>query len=359
MAAEGAAPRLAYLTPMERDEATATGLALLTPEQLDVERWAREGASPERFLAGVLSRALQLCELAPGTVALAGSSPGGRLVAACEELRGEGWSFVDGGEIVLRLRKRKPARAVAEVRRTATGLVATFRHLAGLLAATAVRDGELWLGAERLTVGELRSRAGQELARHGLEQPAGNIVAPAEEGAVPHSTGSDRRVLRAGESLVVDLFPRGELYADCTRTFAVGEPGEGLATAHARVAAALADAHRAARPGVRGWDLQRRVCDRFAACELPTPISHRGTLRGYVHGLGHGVGYAVHEYPSFREHGGDETVLAAGDVFTLEPGLYEPEEGYAVRLEDTVALDDDGRLENLTPLPYDLDPRAW
>ena len=47
-----------------------------------------------------------------------------------------------------------------------------------------------------------------------------------------------------------------------------------------------------------------------------------------------------------------------GDVFTLEPGLYEPAEGYGVRLEDLVHLGPEG-LENLTPLPYALDPRAW
>ena len=51
-------------------------------------------------------------------------------------------------------------------------------------------------------------------------------------------------------------------------------------------------------------------------------------------------------------------MLAAGDVFTLEPGLYDPAGGWAVRLEDLVHLGLDGP-ETLTPLPYDLDPRAW
>ena len=87
-------------------------------------------------------------------------------------------------------------------------------------------------------------------------------------------------------------------------------------------------------------------------------MSHPGTTRGYVHGLGHGVGFELHEYPSFRRHAGPEGVLAAGDVITLEPGLYEPEQGFGVRLEDLVALVADGS-ENLTPLPYELDPRAW
>jgi Xaa-Pro aminopeptidase len=80
---------------------------------------------------------------------------------------------------------------------------------------------------------------------------------------------------------------------------------------------------------------------------------------GYVHNLGHGVGLDLHETPIFKKVSGAEGVLREGDVFTLEPGLYHPEQGYGVRLEDLVRLDEDGRLENLTPLPYELDPRAY
>jgi Xaa-Pro aminopeptidase len=79
---------------------------------------------------------------------------------------------------------------------------------------------------------------------------------------------------------------------------------------------------------------------------------------GYVHNLGHGVGFELHEAPTFRKANGAEGVLRTGDVFTLEPGLYDAEAGYAIRFEDLCALTEDG-LENLTPLPYDLDPRAW
>ncbi|MEO7972785.1 MAG: hypothetical protein ABIU84_04300, partial [Thermoanaerobaculia bacterium] len=55
----GEAPRLGYFTPMERDEAAATGLALLSPEELDVARWARDTPEPGAFLANVLAQALQ------------------------------------------------------------------------------------------------------------------------------------------------------------------------------------------------------------------------------------------------------------------------------------------------------------
>jgi len=158
---------------------------------------------------------------------------------------------------------------------------------------------------------------------------------------------------------VVDLFPKGRLFSDCTRTFCVGAAPEALAAAHAAVHAALAAAHAGAVPGARGWSLQEETCRILAERGYPTPITHPGTLAGYVHGLGHGVGYELHEYPSFKQPAAGEGELAVGDVLTLEPGLYDASPGgYGVRLEDLVHLAESGP-ENLTPLPYDLDPRAW
>jgi Xaa-Pro aminopeptidase len=204
----------------------------------------------------------------------------------------------------------------------------------------------------------VRHEVAAALAAHGLEQPEGNIVAAGADGAVPHTSGRDERVLRAGESLVVDLYPKGGLFADCTRTFCVGRAPQALVEAHAAAHEALVAAHGSALPGERGWTLQEAACAMLAAKGWPTPITQPGATRGYVHGLGHGVGFELHEYPSFRRNAGPEGTLAVGDVFTLEPGIYDPEAGFGVRLEDLVALGPTGP-EVLTPLPYALDPRAW
>ncbi|HYG62397.1 MAG TPA: M24 family metallopeptidase [Thermoanaerobaculia bacterium] len=365
VAPRGERPRLAYLTPMERDEAAATGLLLITPEELDVLRWTQEAPEPVDFTAAVTARALELAGLSPGRVALAGHGRVGVLHAVLSRLARSGWSWVPANDLLTGLRKGKVAGELAAIRAAAAGTVEAFRTVARLLAAAGLRAGEgdeLWLEGERLTVARLRAEVARTLAGFGLEQPRGNIIAPGEEGGVPHSTGTQERVLRAGESLVVDLFPRGTLFADCTRTFCVGTPPEPLARAHAAVLAALRAAHAGATAGatstIRGWDLQEAVCHSLGDAGYPTPISHPGTTRGYVHNLGHGVGFELHEQPIFKKVAGREGVLAHGDVFTLEPGLYDPEAGYGVRLEDLVHLTPGG-LENLTPLPYDLDPRAW
>lgn len=360
LAGRGAPPRLGYLTPMEREEAAATGLELLSPEQLDLPRWTRAGGKADEIWANVLGQAFLLAGIAPGRIALAGMAPAGRVVGLARRLETEGYHLIDGDLLVARWRRRKNAWQEEGLRRAAAGTVAAFRAIAELLAAaTPAAGGALLESGAPLTVGRLKSLAFRVFAEHRLEPSEGLIVAPGEEGAVPHSSGTDARVLREGESLVVDLFPKGELFADCTRTFCVGQPGEGLRRGHADVAAALALAHRLARPGVRGWELQEAICRDLGAQGWPTPISHPGTIRGYVHNLGHGLGFELHDLPSFRETApAEDGFLEAGDAITLEPGLYEPEEGWAVRLEDLVLVGEES-LENLTPLPYELDPRAW
>ena len=358
VAPRGGEPRLGFFTPMERGEAAATGLAVLDPETLEMPRWTEEGLEPPVLLGTVAVRALTLAGVPPGRIALAGHGPAGVVQGACALLAKAGWTLVPGNDLSLLLRKRKTPRELAGLRQAAEGTCQAMRAVAALLVRAEPREDGLRLEGEPLTVARLRAAAGNALAAHGLEQPQGNIIAPAEEGAVPHTTGTPERVLRPGESLVVDLFPKGQLFADLTRTFCVGQPPEPLARAHAAVRDALELSHRRAAPGVRGTEVHEEVCHRLEAVGYITSLSQPNNTTGYVHGLGHGVGYQLHEYPSFKKRTGAEGVLGEGDVFTLEPGLYDPEAGWGVRLEDLVHLGPEGP-ENLTPLPYDLDPRAW
>jgi Xaa-Pro aminopeptidase len=355
--------RLAFATAMEREEAAATGIETLTPEELELPALAeRIGRDSSAFWAEWVRRGLERAgvTVAGGPLLLAGHPSAGVAVDVARVLGDAGYSFASGEALVRAVRRRKTDDELLEIRRVTAVVGAAFAAVAKLLAAAEIgTDGGLILEGEFLRVARLRAAVRALFAGEALEQPKGNIIACGRDGGVPHNPGSDEREVRAGESVVVDLFPRGALFSDATRTFVRGEVPEPLRSAHTRVVEALGAAIEETRAGATGWDLQRQTCARFAAHGYTTLIDDPKAVSGYVHGLGHGVGLELHEDPSFRQGAGERGVLAERDVVTLEPGLYDPSPGgYGVRVEDLVIVEASG-CEVLTPWPMDLDPRAW
>lgn len=181
------------------------------------------------------------------------------------------------------------------------------------------------------------------------------IASHGPQTAVGHEEG--RGAIPPGEPVVVDIFPQDPVsgcYSDMTRTFCVGEVPDELREYHALVREALDRVYPEMRPGVTGEHLWALVCDLFEEHGYPTQrTKSEGQVlsEGFFHGLGHGVGLEVHELPFLGRNGHE---LVAGDVVTVEPGLYRPGFG-GCRLEDIVLVTEDG-CEVLTDYPYDLEP---
>jgi Xaa-Pro aminopeptidase len=98
--------------------------------------------------------------------------------------------------------------------------------------------------------------------------------------------------------------------------------------------------------------LQEQVQDYFESKGHPTTRSNPSTSVGYVHSLGHGVGLNIHERPSIGHLSKD--TLQPGNVISIEPGLYYPERGFGVRIEDLCYVDASGALVSLTDFHKEL-----
>ena len=122
----------------------------------------------------------------------------------------------------------------------------------------------------------------------------------------------------------------GGYHSDTTRMFYVGEPGPEAREVHEVVRRAQEAGFSRARVGVAAQDVDRASRG---------VIDRSGFGSFFVHRTGHGIGLDVHEEPYLVE--GNETPLAAGMAFSIEPGIYLPGR-FGVRLEDIVVLGDDG-----------------
>ncbi len=166
-------------------------------------------------------------------------------------------------------------------------------------------------------------------------------VASGPNSAKPHSRPGDRRV-EPGEILLVDAGCMVDGYcSDCTRTFATGRLPEELMRAYEICLDAQLAALDAVRPGASGPGVDAEARDRIEAA---------GYGEFFGHGLGHGVGLLVHEDPRLAQE--SRHTLAAGNVVTVEPGIYIPGLG-GIRIEDLVVVRD-GEPEILTTFTKDL-----
>jgi Xaa-Pro aminopeptidase len=168
------------------------------------------------------------------------------------------------------------------------------------------------------------------------------IVAAGAHGALPHAEPRDVEI-PAGTLCVVDWGAVLDGYAsDCTRTFATGDDVD---PRDARVYEVVRQAQEAALAAVRAGASARDVDS--VARDLITAAGHG---EHFGHGLGHGVGAEVHEGPRLSQR--SDATLEAGQVVTVEPGVYVPG-AVGVRIEDLVVVTETG-TEVLTSLPKDL-----
>jgi Xaa-Pro aminopeptidase len=280
--------------------------------------------------------------------------PGSFPLELADRLRGAGVELSVDRDVFLRRRRAKNESELAGIRRAQKGADEAMGAARDLLRRAETRDGAVVLDGDVLTCERIKLEIQRVFGEHGLASDE-FIVSHGPQSAVGHDMGSGP--IGAGDSIVIDIWPRDRdsaCYADMTRTFVVGEISDELREYHRLVYEALQRSLQGVRAGVEGRKVYEDVCEVFHEAGQPTQLSKKsGEVldSGFYHGLGHGVGLEVHEQPWLGRAPGE---LMAGDVVTLEPGLYR--HGYGgVRLEDLALVTEDG-CENLTDFPYDLQP---
>ncbi|MGE5248746.1 MAG: M24 family metallopeptidase, partial [Bacteroidota bacterium] len=184
------------------------------------------------------------------------------------------------------------------------------------------------------------------------------------DAGIPHSMGEPEDLVRLGQTIVYDIFPAepgGGYFYDFTRTWSLGYATPQAEELYAQVREIYEELLGKFEPNTPFRDYQRMACEYFEAKGHQTQLSTPAPLEGYVHSLGHGVGLDIHERPGSRLGSSDDQRLAPGVIITSEPGLYYPEKGMGFRIEDTLWVRPDGRVEILAEYPYDfvLPMKKW
>ncbi|MBO7707705.1 MAG: aminopeptidase P family protein [Thermoguttaceae bacterium] len=247
--------------------------------------------------------------------------------------------------IVERRRKADwEIEAVRASQHVTESVMASVCTLIGAAAADA--DGILLFEGEPLTSERVRAMIDRRLLDAGFSNPESSIVAGRKDGGDCHALGSG--LLRRGETIIVDIFPRSRTshyFGDCTRTVVNGAVDPVHERMHRAVRKAKRAAQRTIRAGVTGEEVHRAV---IAALEAdgfgyaaPGSDEAQNEIR-LTHGTGHGLGLSCHE-PPLLDFGGPE--LLPGDIVSVEPGLYSKKYG-GIRIEDMVVVTPAG-CENL------------
>ncbi len=267
-----------------------------------------------------------IAALLGGRVGIDQSKVSVRSHAKLIELLGADVELVGVDDLLADLRRVKDEaeiELIAEASRI-TDAVYAFIEERGLVGRT---EREIALAAEA----RMRELGAEDPAFH-------SIVAAGENGALPHAVPGGRRI-EAGEYVVVDMGAIfGGYCSDCTRTLVEGDPDPVQRQAYELVLAAQLAGLESIREGAQG-----RAVDAVARAV----ITDGGYGDRFGHGLGHGVGIEVHEAPRLSKR--SEDTLMAGDVVTVEPGVYVPGE-FGIRIEDLVVVTADG-ARNLSHHP--------
>jgi Xaa-Pro aminopeptidase len=347
--------------PIEREEVAASGLAVVNMIKYDFTSILREMG--DRLAATIELHRRVFADLSvSGRVGFYGMADQGRAWMLLNALNTqlEGIEVYGDFDVTLidAARATKSPEEVKRIREMGRRTCAIVSNTVEFLQSHQVKDEALvQTDGTPLTVGRVHEEINRFIAEQRLEDPESFIFSIGRDAAIPHSKGCPEDIVTLGKTIIFDIFPceaGGGYFFDMTRTFCLGYAPPEAEKAYQDVYACVDKLVEAYEVGTAARRYQQMTCEFFESRGHPTIASDTKTEVGYVHSLGHGLGLAVHEEPFFGDTPDNTNVLEPGHVFTCEPGLYYPNKGFGVRIEDVIWIDPGGVVHNLTDFPKEL-----
>lgn len=358
----GAEPVLFY-NPMERDEAAKSGVRTKNLAEYRLNDLLKEsGGDMVKAAAARYQLMLTALGITSGRIGIYGKTDAGASYALFTALQQAMPALTIVGEVsntvLMQAMATKDEDEAARIRHMGQITTQVVGLTADFLTSHTAKDGVVVnKDGQPLTIGDIKGRINLWLAERGADNPEGTIFAIGRDAGVPHSSGTASDPMRLGQTIVFDIFPceaGGGYHYDFTRTWCLGFAPDEALKLYEQVLSVYRQIMSELKVGVPFKHYQKRTCELFEAQGHPTIKTNPQTQEGYVHSVGHGLGLNVHERPWSGANATDDDILEPGVVVTIEPGLYYPEKGLGVRLEDSLWVRPDGKMEILADYPLNL-----
>ncbi len=359
----GEAPILFY-NDMERDEAAKTGLKTRSYSDFPWQDLLKEAGGDMALMSALRLERIFADLGVSGRVGIYGHTDLGTMWATLSHLQKRLPALQLIGEtrensLFMFAMETKDEAEVERIRRMGKITTEVVGLTRDFLTSRALRADEVLLREDGapLTIGDVKAKINFWLAERGAIPAEGLIFSIGRDAGVPHSVGNPTDLMRLGQTIVFDIYPAeqgGGYFYDFTRTWSLGYATPAAQKYYDEVRAVY-------RQVVENLDLnapfsqyQKLTCELFEKNGHKTLRTDPAPTEGYVHSLGHGVGLNIHERPWSGLTADDSNRLKPGVVFTIEPGLYYPEQGMGFRIEDSYWVNPQGKMELLADYPYDF-----